>query len=87
MGKRGIAQTKLLKQRSKEKRGGQARWEDNLDRSDSKMMSSLLKDYLEHLGLRNYTEATIRGREIALVWFLQWAQERELFFPEEVSSF
>lgn len=42
-------------------------------------------DHLEWLRMRNYSPATIRGREIYLRAFIRWCDDRALTFPQEIT--
>lgn len=48
-------------------------------------MGRLHESYLDHLAVHNYAEHTITGRRLALVAFLRWCQERDLFRPQDVT--
>ncbi|MFC1499187.1 site-specific tyrosine recombinase XerC [Verrucomicrobiota bacterium] len=81
---RGYRTTKVLRHRDPEKRGGQAPHNDGLSRSES-TMSHYLEKYLEWLKIRNSTEDALQARQSGLRVFLVWAEERSLFYPEEIT--
>ncbi len=48
-------------------------------------MGRSYETYLEHLAVHNYAAHTITGRRLALIAFLRWCQERDLFRPQDVT--
>jgi integrase/recombinase XerD len=73
------------KWREAERRGGQARPADGLDRLDPHGLAAWLDAYLESLAVRNFAAPTITGRRLALTAFLLWCQERDLLRPAELT--
>jgi len=53
---------------------------------DSECFAALAASYLESLRVRNYSDATIAGREHHLRAFISWAEERGLTRPAEVTK-
>jgi integrase/recombinase XerD len=48
-------------------------------------LAALLEKHLEDLRLKNYSEYTIKGRRVHIQFFLDWAQERGITEPVEVT--
>jgi integrase/recombinase XerD len=48
-------------------------------------LASLMEKHLEDLCLKNYSEYTIKGRRVHIGFFLDWAQERGITEPVEVT--
>jgi integrase/recombinase XerD len=71
--------------RSQARRGGHAQQADGLDKSDPHGMARWYEVYLEQLTVRNYAAHTIVGRRLALIAFIRWCQERDLFRPQDVT--
>jgi len=71
--------------RSKESRGGNGRMPDGLDKTNPQSMARLYEHYLQHLETRNYSLLTVSDRRLALITFLRWCQDRELYQPQEVT--
>ena len=46
----------------------------------------LLQDYLQWLQARNYSDATVRGRELFLTALLEWCGQRGLHRPGEITK-
>jgi len=53
--------------------------------SDPDSQTAFLSRYLEWMGINNYAEATIAGRQHYLGLFLHWCQQRDLHRPQEVT--
>jgi integrase/recombinase XerD len=83
-GKKGYKATRRLRERDKDKRGGNAA--QDLPQGEAGSLAQLAESYLENLAVRNYTPDTIEGRRDALKVFLLWAVERELLQPSEVTK-
>jgi len=83
-GKKGYKATRKLRERGKEKRGGNAA--RDLPQGKAGSLAQLVEAYLENLAVRNYTESTIEGRRDALKVFLLWARERDLSDPNTVTK-
>jgi len=71
--------------RSKARRGGHERQADGLDKSDPRGMARSYEDYLTALEVKNYSPLTVNGRRLALIAFIRWCQDRELYQPQDVS--
>ncbi len=56
------------------------------DRDDPYGMNPLLAKFLEWLGVQNYTEQTIENRRKRCTAFIQWAEERGITKPLEVTK-
>jgi len=67
------------------RRGGRERQADGLSKTDPNGMGRLYESYLDHLAVHNYAEHTIANRRLALVAFLRWCEERDLFRPQDVT--
>jgi len=48
-------------------------------------MELFMREHLEALRVRAYSEYTIRGRQVAITFFIQWAYEHGLREPIEVT--
>ena len=48
-------------------------------------LESLMRDHLRALAVQNYSENTVRSRQVYLGFFLQWCKERGLTDPVEVT--
>ncbi|MFD2257165.1 site-specific tyrosine recombinase XerC [Luteolibacter algae] len=83
-GKKGYKATHRLRQRDKDKRGGNAA--QNLPSGEAGSLAQLAESYLENLAVRNYTADTIEGRRDALKVFLLWVVERELLELSEITK-
>lgn len=83
-GKKGYKATRKLRERDKEKRGGNAAAELPTGAPDT--LAGEAPRYLEWLAVRNYTASTIEGRRDALKVFLLWTEERELLQPSEITK-
>ena len=81
-GKKGYAATRRLRDRAKEKRGGNPA---RVSFAGSKLALHL-ESYLQNLAVRNYSENTIEGRQDALKVFLAWAKDRDLNAPEKITK-
>ncbi len=82
MGTKGIRTAKHLRHRSKHKRGGQVKPDDGLK---AEGMALQYRSYLEALAVRNYSPLTQKNRELDLIAFLKWCQERELYQARDVT--
>ncbi len=78
----GIHRTRGMRGRRK---GGQAPRDDGLDRSRPGNLASRLDEYLNWLATHNHSPSGIETRKRYMVQFLQWAQERSLIDPEQIS--
>jgi len=82
--KKGYKATRMLRERDKEKRGGNPAAE--LPPGESGTLAGEAPRYLEWLAVRNYTASTIEGRRDALKVFLIWTTERELLQPSGITK-
>jgi integrase/recombinase XerD len=80
---RGIAVARGMRHRRK---GGCVAAPSNLDRTHQDTLASRGDAMLEHLIELNYSATTVRGMKWALRVFLEWAQERELRRPDQVTK-
>lgn len=71
-----------LMHRAKSKRGGQRKQPDELEARGMALQYPL---YLESLAVRNYSPITQENRRQALVAFLRWCQERDLYDGHEIT--
>jgi integrase/recombinase XerD len=83
-GKKGYKATRKLRERDKQKRGGNQAHE--LPTGEIGSLAQLVESYLENLAMRNYTQSTIEGRRDAMKVFLLWAKERELKDPQAITK-
>ena len=81
MAKKGSS-LKRLRHRPKGQRGGQVKQTVELEPVG---MALQYPNYLTFLAVRNYSELTQKNRAQALVAFLKWCQERDLFKAEDMS--
>ena len=82
-GKRGYKAVRRLRERSADKRGGKQRREE---RTDVQGHFARHRDrYLEDMASLNYRESTIEGRRKELRHFLEWAHQRSLEDPAQVT--
>jgi integrase/recombinase XerD len=54
--------------------------------SDPLGMAVLLERFLEHLRVKNYSERTVDNNQTNLTFFIQWAAERSITRPNEVTK-
>ena len=80
--KKGYEATKHLRHRPKDKRGG------NPARAPltGNKLAKQSEQYLRSLAVLNYTPDTIEGRRNALKTFLQWANDRDLTTPRQITK-
>ena len=83
-GKKGYKATRKLRERDKQKRGGNRA--QDLPQGEAGSLANLAESYLQNLAVRNYTASTIEGRRDALKVFLIWAHERDLHAPDTISK-
>jgi len=55
------------------------------DTADPRGMTALVAQFVEYLGVRNYSERTVEQRRKCLKWFAEWCAERSLTRPAEVT--
>ena len=56
------------------------------DLSDPRGMAVKMNEYLEWMRIKNYSERTVGNRELYLGYFIQWAEERGITRPAEVTK-
>jgi integrase/recombinase XerD len=56
------------------------------DLSDPRGMAVKLSEFLEWMRVKNYSERTVGNRELYLGYFIQWAEERGITRPAEVTK-
>jgi integrase/recombinase XerD len=54
--------------------------------SDPQGFEHLLKNYLEWLSIKNYSQRSIRGWNTVIHYFIQWCGERGILRPVEVTK-
>jgi integrase/recombinase XerD len=86
MAKTGYNAVRWLRERTAEKRGGQPGEDDRLERNHASGLAVLSDEWLEHLKLLHYAEKTISVHTWSIRAFLRWAQERDLFRPEQITK-
>lgn len=81
---KGLDRARLLKRQTKSSQG-RPRKDRGLDRSDTFTMASQLDRWLEWRLVRNYSPRTTKSHHFNMELFIEWAQERELRYPEEIT--
>lgn len=81
---KGIANTRRIRHRAPDKRGGTDGSGDGLSRNNPLRLASLNDSYLESLAVHNYSKHTIQGHRKRLRAFLHWCEQRELLNPEQI---
>ncbi len=56
------------------------------DPSDPQGMSAWMARYLEWMRIQNYSDRTVENREVYLGFFIEWAEERGLARPSEITK-
>lgn len=82
-GKKGINNIPGMKGRRK---GGQQAADDGFDRSRPDTLASLIDQWQERLAQRNYSKRTLEAHKWALRAFLQWAEDRDLRTPADITK-
>lgn len=82
-GKKGIRNIPGMRHR---RRGGQQAAEDGFDRSHPDTLASLIDVWQQGLAQRNYSPRTLEAHKWALRAFLQWAEERDLRNPADITK-
>lgn len=82
-GRKGIRNIPGMKGRRK---GGQQAADDGFDRSRPDTLASLIDQWQERLAQRNYSPRTLEAHKWALRAFLQWAEERDLRNPADITK-
>ena len=54
--------------------------------ADRHGLYALVQDYLQWMRVKNYSQSTINNREFYLLWFLDWAGQRGLLRPTEITK-
>jgi integrase/recombinase XerD len=81
--KKGIGNVPGMRHRRK---GGQeSGGDDGLDRSTPGTLASLADEWLLRLAERNYSERSVDTHRWALKMFLEWARERDLVDPDNIT--
>lgn len=83
-GKKGYDATRRMRYRDAAKRGGNDAKDWPSGESGSLAAEALC--YLEWLAVRNYSADTIEGRRDSMKFFLLWAHERELRYPDKITK-
>jgi len=81
---RGYAKARQMR-RYADKKGGFAATPDSFDRSDAFTLASQIDEWFVWLEVRAYSGRTIEARKWALRAFLQWAGERDLHRPGQIT--
>lgn len=81
---RGYKHAQAMSKLSKPK--GLPKQDDKLQRGDIRGLADCLDLHLERLQVLNYSPKTIDGRKKALVLFINWAQQRDLFAVEQITK-
>lgn len=81
-GKKGYEATKNLRTREASKRGGNTQSE----LPELEGLTPEVRAYLTELSVKNYSADTIEGRRDALKVFLNWAGERDLTSPQQITK-
>ena len=81
---KGIERAQRMKGRGKSP-SGRPRKPKGLDRSNEFTLASQLDRWLEWRLVRNYSERTTQTHHFNMELFIEWAQERELRYPEEIT--
>ena len=84
MAKSGYNAVRWMRQRNKTKRGGNVQPDDGLDHSKA-TLAAHVDDYLEDMRVHNRTPDAIESRHNELRPFLRWADERGLFYPDQIT--
>jgi len=82
---RGYAKARHMRGHA-DRKGGFAATPDGFDRSDAFTLASLIDEWFRWLEERNYSPRTIEARKWALRTFLQWAGERDLQRPGQITK-
>jgi len=69
-----------------DKKGGFAATPDHFDRSHSNTLASLIDQWFTRLSERNYSLATVEVHKWSLRMFLEWAEQRDLKTPEQITK-
>ena len=83
MPKKGYQAARKLRDRAKDKRGGN---KSKALSEHSSELARLAEAYLLDLAVKNYSESTIEGRRDSLKTFLTWAGERDLQTPHQITK-
>ena len=83
-GKHGYDAVRLLRARPPEKRGGLDKAPDNLDKTGL-TLAVYMDRYVSHLRMLNRTRKAVGHQWQGVRYFLQWAQDRDITLPEQVT--
>lgn len=86
MAKKGYNATKVLRERARDKRGGQDREVFEFDREVPENLADFTDEYLQWLLERNYSTRTVQSRRYALEDFLQWCRDRDLIRSDSITK-
>ncbi len=84
MGKDGYHAVRWLRGRTHEQRGGNVKVADGLTR-EGPTLAALMDEHLEHLRILNRTPDAVHNRYNELKPFIQWAEERGLLEPRQIT--
>ena len=82
---KGFKQGLAIRNRKRNKRGGQPRPSDGLKQIDKECLASLYPCYIDYLRVRNYSDDYRDTQRFNLVHFIRWSQQRDLYHPKEMS--
>jgi len=88
--KTGYHAVRWMRQRPKDKRGGQDKPADGFTRlpagaGGGPTLAAYLDDYLEWMKIHNRTDEAIEGRRAELKVFFNWTEERSLIYPHQIT--
>jgi len=84
MAKNGYHAVRWMRQRTREKRGGNATPDDGFIRQ-GRTLAALTDDYLDYLRVHNRTPDAVKGRGKDLKPFLAWCEERDLLDARQIT--
>src|SRR6516165_11021645 len=56
------------------------------DRTDPLGMATLLEKFLDSLRVKNFSDETVHDRQVYATWFIDWAEQRGLAKPGEITK-
>jgi len=83
---KGYARARHMRRWADKPRGGYEATPDGFDRSDAFTLASLIDAWFRRLAERAYSPRTVEARRWALRTFLQWAEERDLRRPDQITK-
>ena len=83
MTRKGISNVAGMRSRRK---GGLTASPDGFDRTGDQTLASQIDDWLARMQERAYSERTVETHQWALRSFLQWARERDLSRPDQITK-